>query len=395
MNEQNLNFDEIIDRKGTSSLKYDFAKRRGLPEDVLPLWVADMDFKTSSIILDKLKERVEHGIFGYTDTKEEYFAIVSEWFWKKHNYEVKEEWLIKTPGIVVALALAVKAYTEVGESVLIQQPVYYPFTEVISDNGRTVISSDLYLGEDNKYHIDFKDFEEKIVENNVKLFFLCNPHNPVGRVWTKEELIKLGDICIKHGVVVVSDEIHQDFVFCEHEHVVFPTIKPEFAMNSIVCTSPGKTFNLAGLQISNIFIENEVLRKKFKKQLSGIGYSQLGTMGITACEAAYQYGEEWFEAVHCYIKENIKYTQKYIEEQIPQLSMIDIEGTYLVWIDFRRLNLSLTEQKNLIVNKAKLWLDSGAVFGEVGKGFERINVACPRRILTEALDRIKAAIDQL
>lgn len=392
--EKNLDFDVIIDRNHTESLKYDFKKSSGMPEDVLPLWVADMDFKTSSIILDRLRERVEHGIFGYTETKKEYFEAVARWMSEKHQYEIDERWLIKTPGIVTALAMTVKAYTEVGDAVLIQQPVYYPFREVIIDNGRKQISSDLFLGDDGKYHIDFEDFERKIVENQVKLFFLCSPHNPVSRVWTKEELIRIGDICLKHNVIVVSDEIHQDFVYEGNKHYVFATLKPEYREISVVCTSPGKTFNLAGLQISNIFIANQQLRKRFQKQMDAIGYSQLNTMGITACTAAYLYGDEWYQAMLTYLKGNIEYVRTYLTNHIPQIKMIEPEGTYLIWLDFRNLQLSKWQQRDLVVNRAKLWLDRGEMFGAAGEGFERVNIACPRKILNEALHRLERALKE-
>lgn len=224
MAERNLDFDKITDRRNTNCLKYDFAVKRGMPEDVLPLWVADMDFQTSSYVQDALIKQVQHGIFGYSDGQESYFEAVKGWLKKHHDWEVQENWLVKTPGIVMALALSVKAYTDPEDAVLIQSPVYYPFSEVISDNGRKIVSSDLFLGEDNRYHIDFADFEKKIVEEQVKLFFLCNPHNPVGRVWTKEELETIGDICYRHHVIVVSDEIHADFVF-QGKHQVFANLK--------------------------------------------------------------------------------------------------------------------------------------------------------------------------
>lgn len=390
--EKNINFDEVIDRKNTESLKYDFAARRGRPEDVLPLWVADMDFKTSSLVLDELKKRIEHGIFGYTETKEEYFNIVADWLKNHHNLEIEEKWLVKTPGIVYALAMAVRAYTDEGDSVIIQQPVYYPFTEVIEDNKRVVISSDLVLGDDGKYHIDFEDFEKKITENNVKLFLLCSPHNPVGRVWTKEELRKLADICLAHQVLVVSDEIHEDFTFAGYTHTPFINIDERLKDITITCTSPAKTFNLAGLQISNILIPNGRLRKAFKREIAASGYSQLNTMGIAACEAAYKYGGEWYEALKKYLQDNLDFVREYIKNELPEIKLIEPEGTYLIWLDFRKLGLKETELEDLIVNKAKLWLDSGAIFGKVGEGFERINIATNRSVLKEALDRIKKAI---
>lgn len=388
MSERNLDFDKVIDRRNTRCLKYDFAKRRGMPEDVLPLWVADMDFATSSYIEDALIERAKHGIFGYSEVQTPYFEILENWLKKHHNWDVQEKWLIKTPGVVFALAMAVKAYTEIDEGILIQAPVYYPFYEVIRDNGRKIVENELYLGDDNRYHIDFEDFEDKIISEKVRLFILCSPHNPVGRVWTAEELVKLGDICVKHGVIVVSDEIHADFVF-KGRHHVFASLKKEFENISITCTSPSKTFNLASMMMSNIFIPNHELKRKFRKELDAAGTSQLGIMGLVACEAAYCKGEEWYQSMIEYVRKNIEFTKEYIAENIPDVSMIDIEGTYLVWLDFHKTGLSAEELDRRIIHNAKLWLDSGKIFGKCGEGFQRINVACPRSILKEALDRIK------
>lgn len=393
MAERNLDFDKITDRRGTNSLKYDFAVQRGMPEDVLPLWVADMDFKTSSYVQDALIAQAEHGIYGYSDGQQSYFEAVKGWMKKHHDWEVQEDWLIKTPGIVMALALAVKAFTNPGDAVLIQSPVYYPFSEVIRDNGRKVVSNDLYLGTDNRYHIDFEDFENKIIDEKIKLFFLCNPHNPVGRVWTREELVTIGDICLKHKVLVVSDEIHADFAF-KGKHQVFVNQKKEYEENTITCTSPSKTFNLAGLQVSNIFIPNQELKKALKNQLSAAGYSQLNAAGLVACEAAYRDGEEWYAAMMNYVAENIAFVKEYVEKKLPGVTMVEHEGTYLVWLNFNGLGLCTQELENLIIYKAKLWLDSGKIFGKSGRGFERINVACPRSILKEALDRIKAVTEK-
>ncbi|MBD5468048.1 MAG: pyridoxal phosphate-dependent aminotransferase [Lachnospiraceae bacterium] len=391
MPERNLDFDRIIDRKGTRSLKYDFAVRRGMPEDILPLWVADMDFRTSSYIEDALAERVQHGIFGYSDVQTPYFEIVRDWMKRHHNWETQEQWLVKTPGVVFAIAMAVKAYTEPGDCVLLQPPVYYPFSEVIKDNGRTVVNNVLYLGDDNRYHIDFDDFEKKIVENRVKLFFLCNPHNPVGRVWSREELTRLGDLCVKHHVIVISDEIHHDFIF-QGEHIVFAGLKKEYEDISITCTSPSKTFNLAGMVLSNIFIPNHGLRHQFYRQMDAAGISQLGVMGLVACEAAYRDGEEWYQAMRSYVADNIAFTRKYVEENIYGVRMIEHEGTYLVWLDCRETGLSAEELDERIIHQAKLWLDSGKIFGECGRGFQRVNVACPRSVLAQALERLKNAL---
>lgn len=391
MPERNLNFDEIINRRGTDCLKYDFAVRRGMPEDVLPLWVADMDFKTSSYVEDAVIERTKHGIFGYSESREEYFKAVAGWMRRHHNWEIRPEWLIKTPGVVFALAMAVKAFTEKGDSVLIQQPVYYPFSEVIRDNGRVVVSNDLYLGEDNRYHIDLADFEKKIVEYHVKLFLLCSPHNPTGRVFTKEELTAMGDLCVKHGVKVVSDEIHNDFVF-QGEHTVFASVKKEYEEISVICTSPSKTFNLASMLISNIFVPNRELRQRFRHEVDAAGISQLSVLGLVAAKAAYAQGDEWYEQMMSYVGENIRYVKEYVKENLPGVTVIDGEGTYLMWLDFRGTGLDPEELDHRIIYEAKLWLDSGKIFGHTGAGFQRINVAAPRAVLTECLERIRKVL---
>ena len=391
MAERNLDFDRIIDRKNTRCLKYDFAVKRGMPEDVLPLWVADMDFETSSYIEDALTERVKEGIFGYSDVQTPYFEIIRDWMIRHHDWEPQEKWLIKTPGVVFALAMAVKAYTDPGDKVLLQQPVYYPFSEVITDNGREVVSNDLVLTEEGTYKIDFADFEQKIIANGIKLFLLCSPHNPVGRVWTKEELETIGDICVKHGVTVVSDEIHNDFIW-EGTHTVFAGIKKEFADISVTCTSPSKTFNLASMLISNIFIPNQILRRKFRKEMDRAGISQLSVLGLVATEAAYAHGDEWYAAMKNYVRDNIAFARAYVEENLPGVRMIDTQGTYLIWLDFRQTGLTVEQLDHKIIYEAGLWLDSGKIFGKTGEGFERINVACPRAVLQEALDRIRGIL---
>lgn len=390
MSERNLDFDTVIERKNTKSLKYDFAVKRGKPEDILPLWVADMDFKVSSYITDALEAMVSHGIFGYSESEEGYFEAVKGWMKRHHDWDVQEKWLIKTPGVVFALATAVRAFTKEGESVLIQQPVYYPFGEVILDNHRKLVDNTLVQTEDGSYEIDYEDFERKIVEENVKLFILCNPHNPVGRVWTREELTRLGDICLKHNVLVVSDEIHSDFIFTG-EHHVFATVKEEFKDICLICTAPSKTFNIAGLQVSNIFISNAALARRFRKEIAATGYSQLSLPALVACEAAYNHGDEWLSAALAYIKANSEFVKEYLEKKLPKIKMIKQEGTYLVWLDFRAYGLSDEELNKRIVEQAGLWLDSGAMFGKSGEGFQRINIACPRATLEQALERLAKA----
>ena len=387
MGERNLNFDIVVDRKNTRSLKYDFAERRGKPKDILPLWVADMDFKVSSYITDALNEVNNHGIFGYSEPGEEYCKALKNWMKKRHDWEVNERWLVKTPGVVFALAMAVKAYTKEGEAVLIQQPVYYPFQEVIVDNNRKLVVNELKQDGSGRYHMDYEDFENRIVSEKVKLFFLCNPHNPVGRVWTKEELTRIGDICLKHNVLVVSDEIHADFVF-GHAHTVFAQVRESYKDISIVCTAPSKTFNIAGVQVSNIFIANPELRRKFRREINAAGYSQLNLPGLVACEAAYQHGEEWLDAVLSYIKKNADYTREFLSRNLPKVKMTELEGTYLGWLDFRAYGLSVSELNRKIVYEAGVWLDGGEMFGKSGEGFQRINIACPRSVLTEALEKL-------
>ena len=387
-------FDKIIDRHGTNCLKFDFAKERGKNGDELSLWVADMDFQVAKPITDALQAQVNHGIYGYSEVKSDYFDIVKNWFKDNFDWEIKKGSLVKTPGVVYAIAMAVKAFTKEGEAVIIQQPVYYPFSEMIIANNRKLVNSPLVL-KDGRYEIDFEDFEKKIVENNVKLFILCSPHNPVGRVWSVEELKRIGDICIKHDVVIFSDEIHADFVYEPNKHHVFASLGESYAANSVIATAPSKSFNIAGLQVSNIFIENKKLRDAFRNEIVKSGYSQLNTMGLVAARAAYESGKEWLDEVRAYIKDNLIFFRDYLKENIGELSLIEPEGTYLVWVDFRKLGLSEKQREDLIVNKAKLWIDSGAMFGVDGEGFERFNIACPREYLKMALDSLAKAIKGL
>ena len=387
-------FDKIIDRHGTNCLKFDFAKERGKKGDELSLWVADMDFEVAKPITDALQAQINHGIYGYTEVKSDYFEIVKNWFKDNFDWEIKKGSLVKTPGVVYAIAMAVKAFPKEGEAVIIQQPVYYPFSEMIIANNRKLVNSPLVL-KDGRYEIDFEDFEKKIVKNNVKLFILCSPHNPVGRVWSVEELKKIGDICIKHGVVIFSDEIHADFVYEPNKHHVFASLGESYAANSVIATAPSKSFNIAGLQVSNIFIENKKLCDAFRNEIVKSGYSQLNTMGLVAARAAYESGKEWLDEVRAYIKDNLIFFRDYLKENIGELSLIEPEGTYLVWVDFRKLGLSEKQREDLIVNKAKLWIDSGAMFGVDGEGFERFNIACPREYLKMALDSLAKAIKGL
>ena len=394
------NFDKIINRKGTNCLKYDYAVERGKPADVLPLCVADMDFTVSEEITKSLHAAVDHGIYGYTQPKDAYYNAITNWMEKNHNWKTKREWIMKTPGVVFALGAAVKAFTKPGDAVLIQNPVYYPFTNIIRDNDRRVIDNTLVYEKrvtegKSQYSIDYEDFERKIVQENIKLFILCNPHNPVGRVWNREELQYLGEICLRHHVIVVSDEIHNDFVYPGFEHTVFANVDPRFAEFTVTCTAPSKTFNLAGLQISNIFISNETLREAFQKEIDKTGYDEPNALGAVACEAAYRGGQEWLDQLRAYLLENLNFLRAYLQEKIPQIHLVEPEGTYLVWLDCSELGISGKELDQFIVEKAGLWLDGVAMFGPSGADFQRVNIACPRATLELALDKLKAAVDNL
>lgn len=385
------NFDKKIDRRNTNCLKYDFKTENQKQEDVLPLWIADMDFSVPQEVIEAIKTRAEHGIFGYSMPKIDYFKVVAQWFKNRHGWAAEPEKFICTPGVVFGICTLIRAVTEVGDAVMLCQPVYYPFESSIINNKRKLVVSELKYS-DGLYKIDFEDFESKIKENNVKAFILCSPHNPVGRVWTREELERIGEICIKYGVFVISDEIHADFTFGSHRHFIFPTINKKFESTCAVCTSPSKTFNLAGMQISNIYIPDSLIRKKFETELDKVGYWEPNVLGITACRAAYSYGERWLDELKNYLSDNLDFLKKYLIENLPCIKLIEPQGTYLAWLDFRALKLDDKELQNLIEKKAKLWLDEGYMFGKGGSGFERINLACPRTTLKEALDRLKNAI---
>ncbi len=387
-------FDTVINRKNTYSLKYDFAKERGKPEDILPLWVADMDFPTAPQIIERLHSCISHGIYGYSEAKQEYFEALFKWYDKNFQWKIEDSWLVKTPGVVFALSACIRAYTMPKDAVMIQSPVYYPFREIIETNDRKVVENSLIL-KDGHYEIDFCNFQKQIEENKVKLFLLCSPHNPVGRVWKKEELIKLGEICLKYNVIIVSDEIHSDFTYPGHTHYVLASINEAFKQNTITCTSPSKTFNLAGLQVSNNFIANERLRKLFIKAVDQTGYSQLSLPGLVACQVAYETGREWLDELKQYLKGNLDFVRAFLKKELPEVSLIEPEGTYLIWLDFRKLGLSEEDLEQMITKKAGLWLDGGGMFGKEGRGFQRVNIACPRTTLQNALIKLRDAIKEI
>jgi cysteine-S-conjugate beta-lyase len=386
-------FDKEINRVKTASVKWDEVETLFGDKEILPMWVADMDFRAPEPVIEAIKERAEHGIFGYTTRPESYYEAVIDWMKRRHQWKVEKEWIFHTPGVVPALSLIVQTFTKPGEKIIIQSPVYYPFTNVIEKHGRTIVSNPLKF-EDGQYQMDYDDLEGKI-DSKTKLIIISSPHNPVGRVWKKEELIRLGEICLKHNILVVSDEIHFDLVYKGHTHTPFAAISEEFAQNSIVCTAPSKTFNLAGLQTSNIIIPNEKIRAKFSNALETVSIGLISTFGLVGTESAYRYGEEWLEELLQYLQQNVDFLTDYIETNIRDLKVIQPEGTYLVWIDCRGLGIDAKALETLMQKDAKVALDEGYIFGKEGEGFTRINIACPRSVLGEGLKRMDQAVKGL
>jgi cystathionine beta-lyase len=396
-------FDREVDREGTSSVKWEFVQEGKLlvqrgpgeqcfgPNRVLPLWVADMDFPSPQPVVRALVERARHGIYGYTAPTDAYLDSVVGWMRRRHNWEIQPEWICVTPGVVPALNMLVRTFAAQGEKVLIQPPVYYPFFSAVENNSAEVVANPLVY-ESNHYGMDFSDLEQNIRDAKVRLAILCNPHNPVGRVWTREELARFGETCLRHNVLIVSDEIHGDIIHRGHVFTPLATLGEALAQNSITCTAPSKTFNLAGLQTSNIIIPNEALRTRFQKTLQGNGLGGAGAFGVVALQAAYDQGEEWLDQVLEYLGANLRFLEEYLAKHIPQVSAVRPEGTYLVWLDFRRLGIDKLELRHLLLHQARVYLDDGFIFGPQGEGFMRINIACPRTILQEALKRIGEAV---
>lgn len=384
-------FDEIIDRRNTSSIKYDFMAEHGFPEDSMPFWVADMDFRTPQPVIDELVNRSRHGIFGYTDFKNDYRESVANWFRARHNWNPPKDFLTITPGVVFAICTAIRAFTNENDSILICPPVYHPFFFAIQNNHRNLVQSPLILKND-RYEMNFEDFEQKIRDNSVKMFILCSPHNPVGRVWTREELEKIGEICLRHGVLIIADEIHCDFIYKNFKHTAFASISDEFEKNSIVCTSPSKTFNLAGLQIANIFIADQKLHEKFVAELQRTGYGDPNTLGLFAAKSAYDFGSTWLDELLDYLSENIQRTRDFWKSELPSIKMTDIEGTYLLWLDFSKYNLPSEELDRILIHEGKLRFNSGKIFGIEGKNFQRVNIACPWKTLEIGLNRLSSCL---
>ncbi|MFD3158377.1 MalY/PatB family protein [Haloimpatiens sp. FM7330] len=386
-------FDTVIERRNTKSVKWDLVEEMYNDKDVLPMWVADMDFKVPQVIIDAIKKRAEHGIFGYTLSGEKYNEAVVNWMKRRHDWSIKPEWIVFTPGVVPAINLIIRTYTQPGDEVIIQTPVYHPFYKAIKNSGCQVVKNPLIYKEQ-KYTINFEDLENKIT-NRTRMLILCNPHNPVGRVWTKEELTKLGQICLKHNILVVSDEIHFDLTYKSSKHTVFASISEEFSQNSIICTAPSKTFNIAGLKTSNIIIPNKRLRNLLNITLENIAIKEPTIFGGEALIAAYNYGEEWLNQLIDYLQENLDYIMEYFKRRIPKLKVIKPEGTYLVWFDCSELNMTSEQLRDFFVKKVKVGFDDGIMFGNEGQQFQRINIACPRTILKQALRRIETEINKL
>ena len=387
------NFDEIIDRTGTSCVKWDIREMFFKKQDVLPMWVADMDFKTPDFIVDAVKQRAEHPVYGYTIRPESYYTSLINWIDKKHRWKIDKDWVIFSPGIVPAVNMAVMAYTKPGDKIIVQPPVYFPFFGAVKDNGRQLVNNQLKLN-NGRYDMDFEDLEKQI-DNRTRMIIISNPHNPGGSAWTKEELTRLGEICIKHNLILISDEIHSDLAIPPNKHTVAANLSKEIAGVTVTMMAPSKTFNLAGMASSSVIISNEKLRNDFQIMLDRVHVGMGNLFGMVASEAAYTHGEEWLNQMLIYVKGNIDFMEEYISKNIPKVKMIRPEATYMVWLDFRELAMDNDILKQFIIEKAGLGLNDGPVFGPGGEGFQRINLACPRAYVEEAMNRLENAIKTL
>ena len=381
-------FDPVYDRTGTGAIKYN-----NLPQNTIPMWIADMDFKSPPAVTEALIKAARHGIYGYGDTDDEYDKLIIDWYDRRIGWKIEKEQILKIPGVMFGVAAAIRAVTKPNDAVLICQPVYYPFAKIIPDNHCKTVINKLVL-KNGRYEIDFEDFENKIKQEKVKAFLLCSPHNPVGRVWSRTELAEIARICLENGVYIISDEIHSDFVYPGYKHIPIASLSDEIADRTITCLSPTKTFNLAGLQAANMVAPNNNLRIRIKKECAATGYSHLNIMAVAAAKAAYQQGEEWLEGLLQYLGENIALLRTAFPKGAP-ISALNMEGTYLAWLDCRKLNLSPSELDNLFLGKAGVWLHNGHTFGAGGDSFMRMNIACPKSVLEEAIERIKSAVYHL
>lgn len=383
------NFDTVVDRHNTASLKWDSGK-----SDLLPMWVADMDLPVAPEVIDALKQRLEHPVLGYSIQTDAYYDAVIGWFSQRYRFEIEKEWISHSPGIVAGLHFLVQAMTGPSDKVLVLTPSYYQFYKSVWDNGRECVRCPLIL-ENNRYTVDFGQFEKLAAREDVTLFILCNPHNPGGRCWTREELCRMGEICARHHVLVVSDEIHGDLTLAENRYQPYGALGQEFMDNAVICVAPSKTFNLAGLQTSCIIISNEGLREKYRKLLTTHGIMRPNVLGMTAMIAAYTKGGPWLSDCKAYLTENFRLMERYFRENIPEFRLMDMEATYLAWIDVSGLGGSPGTYHSYLESVGKLWLDGGAMFGREGENFERLNFACPRTMLLDALERMRAAAEAM
>ncbi len=393
------NFDQVISRKGTNSVKWEFTYSDGVvspremgddlfaPDELLPLWVADSDFQAPQTVIDALVKRAEHGMFGYSAPKQPYFDAIMGWMQRRHNWTVEKDWILTAPGVVPSLNMIVQTFTEPGECVMIQTPVYFPFYSCVENNGRTLLHSPMHFN-DGQYTMNYEDMDRQMSELDVKLMILCSPHNPVGRVWSAEELCKLGELCIKHDVIILSDEIHHDLIFSSAEFTTFANACPDAMDRTIVCTAPSKTFNVPGLKTSNIFIPNPELREQMQTGMRNLGLLGMNAFGLLALKTAYATGDEWVDEMMEYVVGNFDYLRSFLAEHLPDAKLIDAQGTYLAWVDFRAFGHDVDTLYSKVMDDAKVFLNNGKVFGTAGEGFLRINLSCPRAILHEALTRI-------
>lgn len=385
-----VDFNQKINRDNTSSVKWEMTETLFGSADILPMWVADMDFLPPAEVNEAISTRAEHGIYGYTFIPPSTAKAITGWVKKQHGWDIPPSWLLYSTGVVPAIGMAIQAYTEPGDRVLVQSPVYTPFFSMIENNDRVVENSPLVL-ENGQYKIDFADFERRL-QSGVKLFLLCNPHNPGGRVWTKDELTKIGELCLKYNCLILSDEIHSDLIYKPNKHIPIASLDERFQDIVITCIAPSKTFNLAGLQASVIIIPNQKVRTLLEDQQKKQGFFTLSTIAIVGMEAAYRYGEAWLEQLLDHLTENRNFAINFIKEHLPKIEAINPEGTYLLWIDCRDLGLSDDEIKTLLIQKGKLALEPGPKYGQGGDGFVRLNFACPRETLTDGLNRLKTAL---
>lgn len=383
-------FDRVIDRHNTNSIKWDFADSIFYVEDILPMWVADMDFRSPAPVIEAMKKAADHGIFGYSSFMRSYYEALKCWMKKRHNWDIEDDWVVFSPGVVPALHMLVKAFVRPGEQVIVQTPSYHPFFKAIEGNGCEILDNPLLM-DGEQYVMDLDDLKKKL-SPSTRMILFCNPHNPVSRVWREDEMRELGELCLKHEIIIVSDEIHQDIVYKGFRHVPFTSVSREFADRTIVCTGASKTFNLPGLQMSNIVISNPELRDRFCAELKSCGIGLPNIFGIVATEAAYRHGEAWLEEVLEYLQGNIRFLTDYIAERIPRLKVTQPQGTYLLWLDFKGLGISHDRLMDFVRKEAKVGLESGRTFRSKDDGFERMNIACSRSVLEEGLYRIESAV---